>query len=114
VRASDIGRIAGILGAVLALLIGIISIVLGVTSSTPEQSGNSLIVRGVLMMAISVFAGGAVQLSHRKAGLASWILVLAIVLGSVVAFRNFWVPGVVLLVSATFIYHGRSSGSRSQ
>jgi chromate transport protein ChrA len=114
VKASGIGRIAGILGAVLALLVGSINIVLGVTGSSPEQSGNSLVVRGALMVVISIVAGGAVQLSYRKAGLASSILVLAIVLGFAVAFRNFWFPGVVLLVSATFIYHGRSSDSSGQ
>jgi hypothetical protein len=49
----EVGRIAGILGAALTFFVGIISVVLGLVSTTPDQGGGSLVVRGLIVLRCS-------------------------------------------------------------
>jgi hypothetical protein len=105
----EAGRIGGILGAALTFFVGLISVVLGLASSTAEQSGDSLIVRGLMLMGLSVVAGYGASLSDRKPALSSILLVLVAVLGSVVAYRSFWVAAGVLIAASVLIYSNRKS-----
>jgi len=103
------GRVAGILGSALTFFVGIISVVLGLLDSSSEQSGNSLIVRGLLLVGLSVVAGFGVSLSSRRADRAAAIFVLVAVLGSFVAFRSFWIAAAVLVVAAVVTLSGRDA-----
>jgi hypothetical protein len=105
----EAGRIAGILGAALTFFVGLISVVLGLASSTAEQSGDSLVVRGLILMGLSLVAGYGASLSDRKPELSSILLVLIAVLGSVVAYRSFWIAAGVLIVASVLIYSNRKS-----
>ena len=103
----EIGRIAGILGATLTFFVGIISTVLGLMSSSPEQDGGSLVVRGVVVVGLSAVAGYGVSLSGRRPQVASIYLVAVAVIGSAVAFRSFWIAAAALLIASAIIYSGR-------
>jgi hypothetical protein len=105
----DIGRVIGILGAVLTFFVGIISVVLGLTSSSPEQSGGSLIVRGLILIGLSVVAGYGVSFSSRRPVVTSIYLVTVAVLGTVTAFRSFWMAAAALLIAAVIFYSSRET-----
>jgi hypothetical protein len=105
----ETGRVAAILGAALTFIVGATSIVLGVMNSSPEQSGGSLVVRGLVLVALAVVAGYASSISIRKPEVASIQLMMVAVLGSVAAFRSFWIGAAVLIVSAVIVYLSRES-----
>ncbi len=105
----EIGRVAGILGAALTFFVGAISIVLGVESSSPDQSGGSLIVRGAILIGLSAVAGFGASLLTRRPQQAAVYLIGVAILGSIVAFRSFWIAAVVLLVAAFVSYSNRKS-----
>jgi hypothetical protein len=109
VKLRKVGRVAAILGTALTFLVGTISIVLGVVNSSPDQGGGSLVVRGLVLVALSLVAGYAASISIRKPKIASIQLVMVTVLGSVVAFRSFWIAACVLIVSAAIVYLGREN-----
>ena len=109
VNLREVGRIAAILGASLTFIVGTISVVLGVVNSSPEQPGGSLIVRGLVLVGLSVVAGYASSISIRKPEAASIQLVMVAVVGSVAAFRSFWIGAAVLIVSAVIVYSSRKS-----
>ena len=109
VNLREVGRIAAILGASLTFIVGTISVVLGVVNSSPEQTGGSLIVRGLVLVGLSVVAGYASSISIRKPEAASIQLVMVAVVGSVAAFRSFWIGAAVLIVSAVIVYSSRMS-----
>jgi hypothetical protein len=96
----EVGRIAGILGAALTFIVGVISIVLGLSSSTPDQGGGSLVFRGLMLIGLSAAAGGGVYMVVRKPGRATLLFLVVAVLGSFVAFRSFWLAGAVLVIAA--------------
>jgi hypothetical protein len=102
-----VGRIAGILGAALTFFVGIISVVLGLVSTTPDQGGGSLVVRGLIVVGLSVVAGHGASLSSKKPGRATVQLIAVAVLGSFVAFRSFWLAAAVLIVASVLIYTER-------
>ncbi|MBN4064571.1 hypothetical protein JYU04_02425 [Dehalococcoides mccartyi] len=102
-----IGRVAGILGATLTFFVGLISVVLGLVDSTTEQSGNSLIVRGIMLVGLSMVAGYGASLSSRRPGQAAVLFIGVAVLGSVVAFRSFWIAAAVLAVAAFINYSSK-------
>jgi hypothetical protein len=85
------------------------SIILGVVNSSPDQGGGSLVVRGLVLLVLSVVAGYAASISIRKPEIASIQLVMVAVLGSVAAFRSFWIAAGVLIVSAAIVYASRES-----
>jgi hypothetical protein len=101
------GRVAGILGSALTFFVGIISVVLGLIDSSTEQSGNSLIVRGLMLIGLSVVAGYGASLSSRLPGRAAAIFILVAVLGSVLATRSFLIAAAVLVVAAVVSYSAR-------
>ena len=103
----EAGRIAGVLGTALTFFVGGISVVLGLVDSSPEQSGNTLIVRGLMLIGLSVVAGYGASQAIRRPSYASIQFVSVAVLGSIVAFRSFFVAAVVLLVAAAISYSGR-------
>ena len=105
----EVGRAAATLGAALTFLVGTISIVLGVVNSSPDQGGGSLVVRGLVFVALSLAAGYAASIISRKPQMASIQLVMVAVLGSVVAFRSFWIAAGVLITSAVIVYLSRES-----
>jgi hypothetical protein len=106
----EVGRIAGILGAALAFFVGIISVVLGLASTTPDQGGGSLVIRGLVVIGLSVVAGHGASLSFKRPGRAAVELIAVAVLGSFVAFRSFWLAAAVLVVAAVLIYSERERG----
>ena len=101
--AREFGRIAAILGAVLTFFVGIISVVLGLVSTTDEQSGNTLIVRGLIVVGLSVVAGYGAYLTTRRSGRAVLVLVAVAGLGSAVVFRSFLPAAAVLIFAAVVI-----------
>jgi len=103
----EIGRVAAILGAALTFFVGAISVVSGLTSSSSDQSGDSLVVRGLVLVALSAIAGHGAFLSLRKPDQAVLQLVMVAVLGSVAAFRSFWIAAAVLIIAAAVIYSNR-------
>ena len=106
-RAREVGRIAAILGAALTFFVGIISVVLGLVSSTDEQSGNTLIVRGLIVMALSFVAGYGAYLTTRRSGRAALVLIAVAVLGGSVVFRSF-LPAAAVLIFAAIVVLGSS------
>ena len=108
-KLRELGRVTAILGATLTFLVGAVSIVLGVVNSSPDQGGGSLVIRGLVLVALSVVAGYAASISIRKPEMASIQLVVVAVLGSVAAFRSFWIAAGVLVVSAAIVYSSRES-----
>ena len=108
-KLRKVGRVAALLGTALTFLVGTISIVLGVVNSSPDQGGGSLVVRGLVLVALSLVAGYAASISIRKPKIASIRLVMVTVLGSVVAFRSFWIAAAVLIVSAAIVYLSREN-----
>ncbi|HIF72345.1 MAG TPA: hypothetical protein EYQ61_07320 [Dehalococcoidia bacterium] len=103
----EVGRIAGILGAALAFFVGIISVVLGLTSTTSDQGGGSLVVRGLIVIGLSVIAGHGASLSFKKPERAAVELLAVAVLGSIVTYRSFLLAAVVLVVAAVLVYTER-------
>jgi hypothetical protein len=106
-KMREAGRVASILGAVLTFFVGFISVVLGTLSSTPEQSGWSLVVRGLVLMLLSAFAGYGASISNRRPDRAVLYLVGVAVLGSIAAFRSFWVAAAVLIVAGLMVYSSK-------
>ncbi len=104
---QEVGRVAGILGAALTFFVGVVSVVLGTASSSPDQDGSSLIVRGSMLIGLSAVAGYGASLSYRKPGQATIHLVTVAVLGSAVAFRSFWLAATALVIAAFIIYSTR-------
>ena len=107
-RANEVGRVAAILGSALTFFVGIISVVLGVASSTTEQSGNTLIVRGVIVVGLSFIAGYGASLTTGRPGRAALVLIAVAVLGGAVVFRSFLPAAAVLLFAAVLILAGRN------
>jgi hypothetical protein len=105
----EIGRVAGILGAALTFFVGIINIVLGLDSSSPDQGGGSLIVRGAMLIGLSGMAGYAASIASRRPQQATLHFTVVAILGSIVALRSFWIAAVVLLIAAFVIYSNRRS-----
>jgi len=104
----ETGRIAGILGTALTFFVGAISVVLGLFSSSPEQSGDSLVVRGLILVGLSAVAGYGTSLRIRKPDQATLHLVMVAVLGSVTAFRSFWIATIALFIAAFAIYSSKN------
>jgi hypothetical protein len=109
VNLRQAGRIAAILGTALTFIVGAISVILGIVNSSPEQTGGSLIVRGLVLVGLSVVAGYSSSISVRKPEAASIQLVMVAVLGSVAAFRTFWISATVLILAAVIVYSSRES-----
>jgi hypothetical protein len=109
VNLRQAGRIAAILGTALTFIVGAISVILGIVNSSPEQTGGSLIVRGLVLVGLSVVAGYSSSISVRKPEAASIQLVMVAVLGSVAAFRTFWISAAVLILAAVIVYSSRES-----
>ncbi len=107
----EVGRIVGILGAALTFFVGAISVVLGLVSTTPDQSGGSLVVRGLIVVGLAAVAGHAALLSFKKPERATVQLIVVAVVGSIVAFRSFWLAAGVMVVAAVLIYTERERGS---
>jgi len=105
----EIGRVAAVLGVALTFFVGAISIVLGLGSSSPDQGGGSLVVRGALLIGLSAIAGYGTSRIQRHPQQAALYLTVVAVLGSVVALRSFWIAAVVLLVAAFVTYSNRKS-----
>ncbi|MBT4340925.1 MAG: hypothetical protein HOD62_02490 [Chloroflexi bacterium] len=109
VNLRESGRIAAILGTALTFIVGAISVILGIVNSSPEQTGGSLIVRGLVLVGLSVVAGYSSSISVRKPEASSIQLVMVAVLGSVAAFRTFWISAAVLILAAVIVYSSRES-----
>ena len=109
VNLRQAGRIAAILGTALTFIVGAISVILGIVNSSPEQTGGSLIVRGLVLVGLSVVAGYSSSISVRKPEASSIQLVMVAVLGSVAAFRTFWISAAVLILAAVIVYSSRES-----
>ncbi len=107
--AREFGRIAAILGAALTFFVGIISVVLGLVSTTDEQSGNTLIVRGLIVVGLSVVAGYGAYLTTRRSGRAVLVLLAVAGLGSAVVFRSF-LPAAAVLIFAAVVILGSQEG----
>ena len=108
-KRREIGRVGAILGSALTFLVGTISIILGVVNSSPDQGGGSLVVRGLMFVALALAAGYAASIIIRKPQIASIQLVMVAVLGSIVAFRSFWIVAGALIASAVIVYSSRES-----
>ena len=104
---SQVGRVAGYLGAALTFVVGFISVLLGVVNSSDEQSGNTLIVRGVILILLSAVAGYGASFSARRPGQTALLFLAIAALGSFVAFRSFWIAAAVLIVAALIVAGGR-------
>lgn len=100
-------RVVGTLGVVLTFFVGIISTVLGITSSSPDQSGGSLVVRGLILVGLSIVAGYGISFGGRRPVVTSIYLTTVAVAGSVTALRSFWMAAAVLLIAAAFYYTSR-------
>lgn len=109
VNIREWGRVAGILAATLTFFVGIISVVLGLGSSSPDQSGGSLVVRGLILVGLSVAAGYAASIANRKPQQAAFHFMVIAVLGSIVAFSSFRIAAVALIVAAVVTYSSRKS-----
>ena len=103
----EAGRIAGVLGTALTFFVGGTSVVLGLVDSSPEQSGISLIVRGFVLVGLSLVAGYGASQGIRRPSYAAILYVAVAVLGSIVAFRSFFIADVVLLIAAAISYSSR-------
>jgi len=109
VQRREVGRVTAILGSALTFLMGTISIILGVVNSSPGQGGGSLVVRGLVFVALALAAGYAASIIIRKPQIASIQLVMVAVFGSIVAFRSFSIAAGVLIASAAIVYSSRES-----
>lgn len=103
----EAGRIAGVLGTALTFFVGGISVLLGLVDTSPEQSGSALIVRGLVLIGLSIAAGYSASQAIRRPSYASIQYVLVAVLGSIVAFRSFFAAAVVLAAAAAASYSSR-------
>jgi hypothetical protein len=108
-KLRDIGRVMGLLGAVLTFFVGIVSVVLGLASSSPEQSGGSLVVRGLILLVLAAVASYGVSFGSRRPVVTSIYLVTVALLGTVTAFRSFWMAAAALVIAAVIYYSNRES-----
>ena len=106
-KSRELGRVVGTLGAALVFFTGCISIILGLVDSSPEQSGNALVSRGLILVGLSCVAGYGASVSFNRPGLASLVFVGTSAIGCIVAFRSFAIAGFVLVVASTITYFNR-------
>lgn len=108
--------LAGVTGAVLGILAGIAQWALG--NEIPEWTGDKLhpVQLGIITIALSLIALGAVVFAHRNLTLSPWArvaLAAAILLAAVVCFttvgRLWYLPGPLLIIAAGLLLAGSRS-----
>ncbi|MQG88667.1 MAG: hypothetical protein FI699_07345 [SAR202 cluster bacterium] len=109
-KSRDLGRFVGILGAALVFFSGCVSIILGLVDSTPEQSGNALVSRGLILVSLSCVAGYGARVSFNRPSFASVVFIGTSAVGCIVAFRSFAIAGFLLLIASAITYSNRYKG----
>jgi hypothetical protein len=108
--------LTGVTGAVLGILARIAQWAFG--NEIPEWTGNKLhpVQLGIITIALSLIALGAVVFAHRNLTLSPWArvaLAAAILLAAVVCFttvgRLWYLPGPLLIIAAGLLLAGSRS-----